>query len=135
MPIIKVVTMRTHEERKFFEEIKDRLETKDFVKNPFHGRVKMIGNETRLITIMDLEPFYPSVIPKAGLVFAVACAIFGWIIPMIIGLVIGATWLLWTETFFFLVMRLARHKRGLKGRIRMMRNAEAWREVLCAWGK
>lgn len=135
MPIIKVLVDKKLEEKKFFEGIKERLVPGDMVKNPFTADLKTISVDDKMMVLLDLEPLYPDIIPKAGVLVMVASLIFGWIALFIAGLVLSFTFFLWTDWFFFLVMKRARKKQGLKGEIKRLSYKEAFRGVMKEWGK
>ena len=136
MAIVPVLVDKKQEERKFFEKIKKRSEEiKDMAKNPFNTEITMIASESHLLVLMDIEPIYPDIIPKIGLFLSVVAAIFGWTGALIGGLFLTSTWLLWTPRFFYIVLKKARKKEGLKGTIRLLSHKEAFRGVARAWDR
>jgi hypothetical protein len=135
MPVVKLRTDKTLEERAFFQKISDRMQGSDLVKNPFKGRLDMVSTDRDLITVINLDPIYPDLIPKVGLFLAGVSAFFGWWFIMICGLCLGLTSVLWTDRFFFFLLKRARKKEGLKGSIKLLNNKEAWEEVFLTWDK
>lgn len=136
MPVLKVLTDKTLEERRFFKDLKDRFEKEDdLTKNPFKGRIDMISTESKLLTVMVLDPIYPDIVPKAGILIAAVSALFGWYVVMGAGLFLAGTFVLWTERFFFWVLKRSRKKFGVKGEIVLLSDKEAWEGVLRVWDK
>lgn len=135
VPVLKVLTDRTLDERAFFMDVKKRMEESDLVKNPFRGRLDMVSTEKEIITVIVLDPFYPDIIPKIGFFLAGVSALFGWWVLFSAGLFLGATYLLWTEKFYFWVLKRARKKQGLSGSIKRLGDKEAWEGVMSAWDR
>lgn len=135
MPVLKLLVDKTMEEKKFFEAIKERTKKADMVKNPFNASMLFVSTKSQLMVILDLEPIYPDYVPKIGLFLAGVSMLFSWRVTMIMGFVLASTYIFWTDKFFYFILKRARKKQGIKGKIQLVNNKDAWRGVMRSLGK
>ena len=134
MPVLKLLVNKSFKEKEFFEKIAKRGEVSDMVKNPFTTKMKLISKGKELLVLFDIEPLYPSIIPKAGLFLGLVGLLFGWKITMFLGLGLSLTFFFWTDRFFFLILKKARKKQGLKEDIKLLSSSKAFKKVI-EWDK
>jgi len=135
VPIVKVLVDKNLHEKTFFNEIKERLSGSDMVKNPFKASLSILPDQKKMMVFLDLEPLYPTMIPKVGGLLLTIGLIFGWISIMIAGGFLALSFIFWTDRFFYWVLKRARKKLGITGEIQLLSNKETLRGVMRLWDK
>lgn len=127
MAIFGIKTIFTPALHKFMEESNERLKSESILDNPFKGVVKIIKRiDSNIYYGIDITPIYPPV-PLAGALFMVIPLIFTgwrwswWLLPGAVFLALGV---LWSKYFFYGVLRLGLRKKGIRQKIRLLRNNE-----------
>jgi len=135
MALLKLLVDNEPEEVLYFEGIAKKLTDDNLVKNPFKSTLRIIHDRDKMFVFLDLETLYPNIIPKAGLMLLVVGLLFGWKTLIIGGGFLSLTFVLWTEAFYFLVLKRSRRKKGVSGRVKLLGSKEALLGVLAKWDK
>lgn len=135
MPMLKLLVDKNLKEKKFFEKIKERSKKSDLVKNPFTTKIKFISSGDKMLVLLDIEPMYPDTIPKFGVFGVIIGLVFNLLFLVLFGFFMLSWLFFWSPEFYFLVLKKARKKEGIKGEIKMLNNKEAFKEVFEAWDK
>ena len=132
MPVLSVLVEKSIQEKLFFDEIKRRTKEEDMVKNPFRALIREIPleGEEKMIVYMNLEPFYPKMIPLVGVFLAIVGIIFGWIVFTIAGAILASFSFAWTPQFFYWVLKRSRKKHKVTGGIVRLKSSEALERVV-----
>lgn len=105
------------ESTKFFVDTQQRLETNNFVKNPFRGGVRKITGSMYLVY---LEPVYFNFTPFIWVIVGALLFYKGWTWWLIIPMVLGSLGIFWSKYFFYYMLKLGLKKAGYKDKVKLV---------------
>lgn len=127
--IFSLMTKQSEVMDAYMQETQKRLQSNDFIKNPFKGEIKGYDIKESTVYICKIEPIYPN-FSYLGLIGIASLYWFGFNWSFYVGLVIMFTGFFWTRWFFIMMLRLGSRRMGYQGYIRSI-SSDTIMELIC----